>query len=84
MQVYIVTTFIGTLGVDEKNKIIAFIRFPKVPAKIAEKMKLSEIEIIKEEKEIQKELWKKKYKKFIWGRTEYPKKYSIKSIIYKK
>ena len=67
MRAFIVTTFVGCFGVDEKNKIIIFIQFPKDAAKIAEKLKLSEIEIIEEEKTMQNQLWKKGYKKFVFG-----------------
>lgn len=66
MKAFIVTTFIGTFAVSEKDKIIAYIPFPKDPKKIAEKVKLSEIEIIEEEKKIQNELWKKGYKEFVF------------------
>ena len=67
MRSYIITTFIGSFGLDEKNKIILFKPFPKDPEKIAEKLKLSEIEIIGEEKQLQQELWKKDYKQFVFG-----------------
>lgn len=67
MRTYIITTFIGCFGVDEKNKIISFKPFPKNPEKIAEKLKLSELEIIDEEKQLQKELWTKGYKQFVFG-----------------
>lgn len=67
MRAYIITTFIGCFGIDEENKIISFKPFPKDPEKIAEKLKLSEVEIIEEEKQIQQELWKKGYKQFIFS-----------------
>lgn len=67
MRAYIVTTFIGCFGLDEKNKIVSFIQFPKDPEKIAEKLKLSENEVIEEEKNIQNELWKKKYREFVFS-----------------
>lgn len=67
MRLYIVTTFIGCFGIDENNKIISFKPFPREPEKIAEKLKLSEIEMIDEEKKIQTELWKKGYKEFIFS-----------------
>jgi len=67
MQAYIVTTFIGVFGVNKKNKIISFNPFPKNSEKIAERMKLSEIEVIDEEKKVQNDLWKNKYKQFIFS-----------------
>jgi len=67
MRAYIITTFIGVFGVNEKNKIISFIAFPKNPEKIAEKLRLAGSEIIEEEKNLQTELWKKKYKQFIYS-----------------
>jgi nucleolar protein 56 len=67
MRAYIVSTFIGCFGVDEKNRIVAFRPFPKKPEKMAEKLKTSEIEIIEEEKMLQQDLWKKNYKEFIFS-----------------
>ncbi|MGC8812072.1 MAG: hypothetical protein ACP5O8_00580, partial [Candidatus Aenigmatarchaeota archaeon] len=67
MRAYIVTTFIGCFGVDEKNKIISFSPFPKDFEKIAEKLAASETEIIDEEKKVQSELWKKGYKEFVFS-----------------
>lgn len=67
MQAYIITTLIGCFGLNEKNKIITFIAFPKNPEKIAKKLKLSQVEIIDEEKQLQKQLWKKGYKQFIFA-----------------
>ena len=67
MRAYIVTTFIGCFGVSEENKIIVFKQFPKNPEEIAEKLKLSEYELLDEEKLIQNDLWKKKYKEFVYG-----------------
>lgn len=67
MRAFIVTTFIGCFGVNEKNKIIVFKPFPKDPEKIAEKLKLSEVEIIEEEKQTMSALWKGGYKEFIFA-----------------
>jgi len=67
MRAYIFTTFIGSFGIDEKNKIISFKPFPKDPEKIAEKLRLSELEIIEEEKQVQNELWKEDYKEFVFS-----------------
>lgn len=67
MRAYIITTFLGVFGVSEKNKIISFLQFPKDPEKIAEKLRLSENEIIEEEKKVQTELWKKKYREFVFS-----------------
>lgn len=67
MQAYIITTFIGSFGVNEDNKIVAFRPFPNNPKAIAEKLKHSEIEVIDEEKQLMQDLWKKDYKKFIFS-----------------
>ncbi|MEM7825596.1 MAG: hypothetical protein QW412_01915 [Candidatus Aenigmatarchaeota archaeon] len=67
MKAYIVTTFIGTFGLDDKNRVISFVPFPKDFEKIAEKLANSETEIIEEEKRIQKELWRMGYKEFIFS-----------------
>jgi nucleolar protein 56 len=75
MRSYIVTTFIGCFGV-EGNKIISFRPFPKDTEKIAEKLKLSEIEIINEEKELQKELLSKGYTEIFFS----TKKPGVKNI----
>lgn len=66
MRAYIITTFIGCFGIDEKNKIISFRPFFRDPEKMAKKIKLSEIEVIEEEKQLQQDLWKKGYKQFIF------------------
>lgn len=66
MRAFIFTTYIGSFGVNENNKIISFKPFPKDPIKIAEKMKLSEIEIIDEEKQVMTEVGKKGYKQFVF------------------
>lgn len=67
MRVYIISTFIGSLGIDEKNKIVGFRAFPKEPEKIAEKLRTSEIEVIDEEKQLMHDLWKKDYKEFVFS-----------------
>lgn len=67
MRAYIVTTIIGVFGVDEKNKIVAFKLFVKNPTEIAEKIKLSEIGFIDEERQVRDELGKKGYRTFIFG-----------------
>jgi len=67
MRAYIITTFIGSFGVDEKNRIVAFKPFPKIPEKMAEKLKTSEFELIEEESQLQQELWKKKFKEFVFS-----------------
>jgi len=67
MRAYIVTTFIGCFSLDEKNKIISFKQFPKDPEKIAERLKISEVELIEEEKQLMSQLWKKGYKEFVFG-----------------
>jgi len=77
MRAYIVTTIIGCFGVNEKNEIISFIPFPKDPEKIAEKLKLSGSEIIEEEKNLQSELWKKKYKEFVFSVRKHGIKHAV-------
>jgi len=67
MRVYIISTFIGSIGVDEKNKIVGFRAFPKEPEKIAERLRTSEIEVIDEEKQLMHDLWKKGYKEFVFS-----------------
>lgn len=67
MRAYIVTTFIGSFALDENNKIVSFKLFPKDPAKAAEKYKLSEIEVIDEEKLLTTEIWKRGFKDFIYA-----------------
>lgn len=67
MKVFIITTFIGTFGVSEDNIIVHFQPFEKDPAKIAEKLKLSEFEIIDEEKQSQQQLFRKGYKQFVFA-----------------
>ena len=44
MRAHIITTFIGSFGVDDDNKVISYRPFPRDIEKIAEKLKLSEIE----------------------------------------
>ena len=56
MKAYIVTTFFGTIAGDEKNKIILLRSFPKDPEKMAEKLKLSEMEVTQDEKNLMQEL----------------------------
>jgi len=67
MKAFIITTFIGTFGVSEDNKIIHFKPFEKDPTKMAEKLKLSELEIIDEERQLQQELFRRGYKLFIFS-----------------
>jgi len=67
MQAYIFSTFIGSLGIDEKGNVISFKPFLKDPEKIAEKLKTSEFKIIDEEKWLMRELYKKGYKEFIFN-----------------
>lgn len=63
MKVLIITTFIGCFGV-ENNRLISFKPFPKDIEKIAEKLKMSESELIAEEKELVKELEKRGFQIF--------------------
>ena len=66
MKAYIITTFIGVFAVDEKNKILGFMPFPKDPKEMAKKYKEAEFKIIEEEKKLQTKLWKKGYKEFVY------------------
>ena len=66
MKAYIITTLIGVFAVDEKNKILGFVPFPKDPKEMAKKYKEAEFGIIDEEKKLQTKLWKKGYKEFIY------------------
>ncbi|MCS7105775.1 MAG: C/D box methylation guide ribonucleoprotein complex aNOP56 subunit [Candidatus Aenigmarchaeota archaeon] len=66
MRAYIVTTIIGTFALDESNKIVSFIPFPRDFEKIAEKLIAYESEVIEEEKKIQSELSKKGFTEFIF------------------
>src|SRR5437016_14597739 len=67
MKAFILTTFLGTIAGDEKNNIIVLRYFPKDPEKMAEKLKLSELEVTQEEKNLMQELWKRGYKEFIFA-----------------
>jgi len=67
MKSYIVTTFLGVVAADENKKVIFFKPFQKEPRKMAEKLKLSEIEMLDEEKEMQQQLWKKGFKEFVFA-----------------
>jgi len=59
MRASIVTTLIGCFGVSEGNKIVVYVKFPKKPEIIAEKIRASEQEKIPEEREVEKRLKKK-------------------------
>ena len=59
MKASIVTTIIGCFGISGDGKIIAYVKFPKDPEKIVEKIRASETDTIPEEKEVEKELKKK-------------------------
>lgn len=78
MIAFIVTTFIGSFGLDENNKVLVYKQFPRNPEKIAQRIKLSESELIEEEKYVMKELWNRGYKKFIFG----AKKPGVKNVEY--
>lgn len=66
MRVYLITTFIGCFAIED-SKVISFRPFPKDPEKIAEKLRISEVEIIDEEKKLQKELLAKGYTEIIFS-----------------
>ena len=67
MKLYVVTTFIGVFGLDERDKIISYRPFTKEPGKIAEKLKQSEVEMIDEEKQVMSDVRKRGYKQFVFG-----------------
>jgi nucleolar protein 56 len=70
MRAYLVTTFIGCFGLNDKNEIISFRPFPKDPVKIAKKLKISEEKLIEEEKGVIQELREKGYKEFVFPRKK--------------
>ena len=59
MKASIVTTIIGCFGVSEDGNIIAYVKFPKDPEKIVEKIRSSKKGTIPEEKKIEEQLKKK-------------------------
>ncbi len=67
MQAYITTTIIGVFGVSSDMEIISYKPFPKDAVQIAEKLKLSESQVIAEESQAKDELTKKGYKEIIFG-----------------
>ena len=56
-KAFVVTTFIGTLALDEENKVIGFRPIEEI--EIAEKIIRSEGEVIEEENELMDELKEK-------------------------
>jgi len=72
MKAKIVTTLIGSFGVDERNrKIVEYIAFPKDAEEIAERMVKSNVEFIEEERKIEAALKKKGYKKIEKGKSDF-------------
>ena len=67
MPVYVVPTMVGVFAVNEKKKVLMLSAFEKDPKKAAEKFKLSQIEMIDEEKEIKFKLGKKGHREFVFG-----------------
>lgn len=65
-MIYIVTTFIGCLAVDEENKLVSYKLFHKDAREVAKKLNRSNKEIIPEEKQLVEELKKKGYKKIFF------------------
>jgi len=61
MRAFISTTIIGVFGLDESKKILFYKSFPRDSERIAEKLKLSEIEFIDEERFVRSELNKRGY-----------------------
>lgn len=84
MKVYIIPTFVGVFGVGEDKKVLTFKAFPKDPIKMAEKFKLSEIEMIEEERQARDELGRKKYREFVFtSRKEGARNVEINSDVEK-
>lgn len=67
MRAYIVPTIAGVFAVDEGNKLLSAKAFPKDPRLAAERFKLSEIELLDEEKFVRDFLGKKGFREFIFG-----------------
>lgn len=67
MRAYIVPTIVGVFAVDETNRLLLSKTFPKDPRLAAEKFKLSEIEMLEEEKFVRDTLGKKGFREFIFG-----------------
>lgn len=67
MKAYLVPTIIGVFAVDEKNKVLSFKPFPKNPNLAAEKLKMSEIEMLEEERQVRDQLGKKGFREFVFG-----------------
>lgn len=67
MRVCVVPTLIGVFAVDERNKVAMFKGFGNDPKKCAEKFKLSQIEMLEEERAIKVELGKKGFREFVFG-----------------
>src|SRR4030042_6254856 len=65
MKIYIITTFIGCFAVKE-NKIVSQRIFQRDVEKITEKLKISETELLQEEKDLLKELASKGYREIIF------------------
>ena len=67
MRAYIVSTIVGVFAVDENNRLLSAKAFPKDPRAAAEKLKLSEIEMLEEERFVRDVLGKKGFREFIFG-----------------
>jgi nucleolar protein 56 len=67
MRAYIVSTIVGVFAVDENNRLLSSKAFPKEPRAAAEKLKLSEIEMLDEERFVRDVLGKKGFREFIFG-----------------
>jgi nucleolar protein 56 len=62
MKARIMTTFIGCFGADEKGNILHYIKFPKTPSLVADKIHASKLGKIQEEIDLEKKLRKKGFK----------------------
>ena len=67
MKAYLVPTLVGVFAVDENNKVMMFRPFKRDPREAAEKFKISQIEVIDEEKQIKVILGKKGLREFIFS-----------------
>ena len=61
MKAFIVTTNIGSFGVDEKDEILVYVKFPKDPEKIVNLLEKSKEGTIPQEEKVKNELEKKGY-----------------------
>jgi nucleolar protein 56 len=70
MKAYIVTTFLGCFGVDEKSEIVAFKPFPKNAEEVAKRLITSQTKLIDEERSLMEELSSKGFDDFIFQKEK--------------